>query len=147
MNSTCKKASFTTRTANETLPLVRAIVGDIVELAAEINETQQRLAYLGNGRNLNSQDPYSEELNSMHSVIDEKSRRLQHFLDELMALNIDATHAEQGYIHFPAMRQGENIFLCWKHGDGNVVYWHGMDEDCDQRRLIDLPIIQEALAN
>ena len=147
MNSTCKKPGFTTKTANEMLPLVRMIVGDIVELAAEINETQQRLAYLGNGRNLEAEDPYARELNSIHAVNDEKTRRLHSFIDELHALNLDATYAEEGFVHFPSRRHDQDIYLCWKLGEPRVIHWHGIGEDCHERRLIDLPIIQAALVD
>ncbi|MEL7497005.1 MAG: DUF2203 domain-containing protein [Planctomycetota bacterium] len=139
------KSEFTTKSANETLPLVKRIVGDIVELAHEVTETQKRLAFLTNGREDDPQDEYSKELQSMHEVTDAKSRQLNGFIDELLELNLDPTSAEQGFVNFPARREGKEICLCWKLGEPEVMYWHDVGEECHQRRLVDLPIIQTAL--
>ncbi len=33
-----------------------------------------------------------------------------------------------GLVDFPAMRDDEPIYLCWKLGEAGVAYWHGIDE-------------------
>ncbi len=33
-----------------------------------------------------------------------------------------------GLIDFPSMRGDEPVYLCWKLGEEEVGYWHGMDE-------------------
>ena len=33
-----------------------------------------------------------------------------------------------GLVDFPAMRDDEPIYLCWKLGEAAVNYWHGLDE-------------------
>lgn len=32
-----------------------------------------------------------------------------------------------GLLDFPAMRDGEVVFLCWKVGEPQVAYWHSID--------------------
>jgi hypothetical protein len=39
-----------------------------------------------------------------------------------------------GLIDFPSMRADEPINLCWKLGEEEVGYWHGMDEGFTTRR-------------
>ena len=39
-----------------------------------------------------------------------------------------------GLIDFPAMREDEPVYLCWKLGEPEVAYWHGMDEGFSLRR-------------
>lgn len=41
-----------------------------------------------------------------------------------------------GLIDFPSMREDEPVFLCWKLGEPEVAYWHGMDEGFTLRRPI-----------
>lgn len=144
--ATCK-SEFTTKTANSMLPLVRLIVGDIVELASDVTETQKRLALLTNGRVDSDDSDYSKELAAIQNVTDEKSRRLNGFLDELLELNLDATSAEEGFVNFPARRSEKDICLCWQLGEPEVMYWHEPGEECNRRRLVDLPLIQSALAD
>jgi hypothetical protein len=41
-----------------------------------------------------------------------------------------------GLIDFPALRGGEQIYLCWKAGEPCIEHWHGMDEAfMDRKRL------------
>ena len=35
---------------------------------------------------------------------------------------------DEGLLDFPAQRGGEQILLCWKVGEPEVAYWHGVDE-------------------
>ncbi|MBV8149172.1 MAG: DUF2203 domain-containing protein [Candidatus Eremiobacteraeota bacterium] len=39
-----------------------------------------------------------------------------------------------GLIDFPAVRAGEDVFLCWKFGESGVAYWHGTDEGFSFRK-------------
>ncbi|HEX2069186.1 MAG TPA: DUF2203 domain-containing protein [Actinomycetota bacterium] len=34
---------------------------------------------------------------------------------------------ESGLVDFPARREGEEIFLCWRLDEDRVAYWHGPD--------------------
>ncbi|MBV8245185.1 MAG: DUF2203 domain-containing protein [Candidatus Eremiobacteraeota bacterium] len=41
-----------------------------------------------------------------------------------------------GLVDFPAMRDGEPIYLCWKAGEPSIAHWHGIDETfADRKRL------------
>jgi hypothetical protein len=33
---------------------------------------------------------------------------------------------DTGLIDFPAERDGEQVFLCWRLGEGDVAYYHGV---------------------
>ena len=57
--------TFTIEQANATLPLVRAIVSDLVELSVEVAERRQRVGYLLKHRRKNENDPYWQELAAM----------------------------------------------------------------------------------
>jgi hypothetical protein len=39
-----------------------------------------------------------------------------------------------GLIDFPAVRDDEPIYLCWKLGEPRVAYWHGVDEGFRSRK-------------
>lgn len=41
-----------------------------------------------------------------------------------------------GLVDFPAMRDDEPIYLCWKLGESAVTYWHGIDEGLSGRRAL-----------
>jgi hypothetical protein len=41
-----------------------------------------------------------------------------------------------GLIDFPAMRDDEPVYLCWKLGEPSVAHWHGVDEGFTTRRAL-----------
>ena len=41
---------------------------------------------------------------------------------------------DTGLIDFPAERDGEQVFLCWRLGEGDVAYYHGVHSGFSGRR-------------
>lgn len=123
------KRFFTPEEANKTLPLVRAIVGDIVSLYGEIRERRDRLADLTdrNSSHASEDDPYREEVEVMEASIYNDIERLQEFVSELTQLGIDLKDPEVGLIDFPGLNDGREVCLCWKLGEDQVESWHEVD--------------------
>lgn len=136
---------FTLRQANQMLPLVQSITSDIVELANEVHQTRQRLDYLSLYRISEPEtDIYQSEVLAIEKGVAEKSTTIENFTDELTQLNLLTERVQLGYVHFPASRKSERVCLCWKSGDTEIKFWHGVSENCDQRRAIDLELIRQS---
>lgn len=118
---------FTLDEANRSLPLVRAIVQDMSELARGIAERRQRLRMLGFARRDGRMDPYLEELAEIEGQLDEEERRLDEFASELYELGVEPKNASEGLVDFPAERRGRIVYLCWKQDEPEVQYWHDLD--------------------
>ena len=144
MSSIECKRDFTIATATTTLPLVSRIVEDLVALSQEISDTQERLAFTVSDRD-NRSDVYSKELLSVRAETDKKSLRLKNCVDELLQLNVLTERVREGFVDFPALRNGQEICLCWQPGEQRVTHWHGVDESCKQRRLVDLQLVQKSV--
>lgn len=41
-----------------------------------------------------------------------------------------------GLLDFPSLREGREVYLCWKHGEEAVMYWHDIDAGYTGRQLI-----------
>ena len=143
MTNSGLEKGFTIREANQTLPLVRMIVEDIVVLSRQINETRDRLAYLTQGRPDNDND-YSKELQAIEDSTDRKTELLERYLAEIKSINAIPNSAVEGYIDFPALREDKPVCLCWRQGEDEVMHWHGIEEDCSKRRPVDLPLIRQS---
>jgi len=130
---------FSLATANRTLPLVRMIVGDIVELFRDVRDREERLNGLrrgdagGSGRN----DAYSEEVEQIRLDLERDVEKLQGFVDELQELGVEFKDPVMGLIDFPAIRDGQEVCLCWKLGEPTVAHWHTRDAGYSGRQPLE----------
>jgi len=93
---------FTPEEANKTLPEITILVSQVVELKKKIDRSHD------SGR---SSDV--EKLSNLMAKIEEKGAELK--------------DTDIGLIDFPALRFNEPVYLCWKLGEDEVLYWHGSE--------------------
>ena len=120
---------FSVASANQMLPLVRAIVSDIVELYPQVRDREERLRRINRGRQKESRsnDLYSEELDQVRVDLERDVELLQGFIDELHELGVEFKDPVMGLIDFPAQRNGKEVCLCWKLGEPAVDFWHTVE--------------------
>ncbi len=122
-----RRKIFTPTEANATLPLVRAIVSDLVDLSCELAERRQRLATLMGEKAGNPHDPYREEVVEVKRDMEKDAARLREFVDELHVLGVEPKSGTEGLVDFPAILNGKKVYLCWKLGEERVLFWHDLD--------------------
>ena len=44
---------------------------------------------------------------------------------------------DRGLIDFPAIRDGEEVYLCWELGEDSVEHWHDLESGYGGRRQLD----------
>ncbi len=118
---------FTVQEANATLPLVRAIVADLAALSRDVYDRRQRLLLLNSGRQPRPQDPYQEELAQIEEELKKDTRRLQEYIEELRQLGVEPKSATEGLVDFVSVMDGRRVYLCWKLGEPEILYWHELD--------------------
>jgi len=112
---------FTVNEANEALP-------DVVEkftMASKQREVvlmlEKRLQMsISTNSSLESYMIIKQELNS--SVT-----KFYHAMQILEDTGVSVKSVEQGLLDFPAKRFDKDIWLCWKHGEDQIKFWHDMD--------------------
>jgi hypothetical protein len=118
---------FTIDEANATLPLVRAITADLVELSTHVIERRERLNLLTAGREVRGEDPYSQELAQVQREIEQDIERLQEYVEELRQIGVEPKNPAEGVVDFPAKLEGRVVFLCWQLGEPEVLHWHEVE--------------------
>lgn len=129
-NNDEKNKYFTIEEANNALPLVRAIVADIVAKYAEVSERKSRLDQIResrSSRDRSSQDLYGEELTQVEEELDQEIARLQEFIDELENLGVELKDISRGLVDFRSFMDGREVYLCWLLGEEEVGHWHELD--------------------
>ena len=116
---------FNIRQANATLPLVRSIVREIVELSQKVIDTRRRISFVNESRDDDAKgaDYYREETHAIAEAIAQDEERLAECIAELQDLGIEINELTRGLIDFPAERNGEKVFLSWQYGEPKIEHW------------------------
>jgi len=69
--------------------------------------------------------------------VPEDYQKLRKLVMSIYSLGIEIKGIEQGLLDFPAMRNGEEVFLCWKMDDSDIEFWHHTKDGFSGRQHID----------
>lgn len=130
-----KRKYFTAEEANKMLPLVRAIVGDIVDQYTSVNGLRERLSAVPVERRRPPNDVYTEELAQSQAELDSQETRLAAYIDELARLGVELKGPD-GLCDFPSLRDGRPVYLCWRLGEPQVLHWHELNAGVAGRQLL-----------
>jgi len=132
------KRYYTVEEANKTLPLVKAIVGDIVAKYQAIRERRQRLDRIRRSKKVrdSATDVYEEELLEIEADLDRELTELDGFVSELTSLGIELKDPEVGLIDFRALMDGREVYLCWLMGEDEISHWHELDAGFQGRQSL-----------
>lgn len=121
------KKYYSVAEANAALPLVRAIVRDIADLARELRERHERLTRLRpNDRGVLG-EAYNEELQYVQEEFERDQARMKEYERELQKLGVEIKDYYTGLIDFLSWLDGREVYLCWRLGEPEVGFWHELD--------------------
>ena len=125
---------FTAQQANETLREVRPLTEQLVAHRRALVELQERQSTLttriaGNGGNV---EPH--ELEDVQEQLDEEVAGIAGCVARIHELGALVKDLDAGLVDFPATRDGEDVLLCWRLGENEVAFWHGVDEGFSGRK-------------
>jgi len=121
-----KRRYFSVEEANRMLPLVRAIVTDIVQQWHKVNELKQRLSAVMSERKRPASDIYSEELAQSQAEMEVEEEKLAFYIEELTKLGVELKGPD-GLCDFFSIMDGREVYLCWRLGEPEVAHWHELN--------------------
>lgn len=132
------KRVFTVEEANQRLPLVKAIVQDIVELFRDVQQRRERLVSVKQFRaeGTSSSRFHSEETEQVEAELSRDEEKLAEFVRELHELGVEFKDPVLGLVDFPSRMDGRIVHLCWKLDEPEVQFWHELDAGFAGRQLL-----------
>src|SRR4051812_25582930 len=95
------KKYFTVAEANAALPLVRAIVRDITELARDLRDRHERLTRVRPKERAKIGESYEEEIQHIQQEFERDQERMHEFEQELKTLGVELKDYYTGLLDFP----------------------------------------------
>jgi hypothetical protein len=129
--------TYTVDEANNELPRVRTIVGQIAELSAMLPELEDeaRIAEYESKRPAAGAEDRDRHQQARDAVSGAELALLK-AVASLNSVGIQLKGPLEGLIDFPSYRDGELIELCWKLGEERVEYWHKVGEGFSGRKKL-----------
>ena len=111
-------AEFTPARATQMLPLVGAIVADMVQLSTAVDARTKQLSEIDDIPGSDRQS-YREELIDIHMSVEEDRAKFEKCVEELLALGVYPHEPFDGCVDFPTKLNRQGVSLCWRMGGRN----------------------------
>jgi len=129
---------FTAEEANDALQDVRPLTEELVahrRALVDLQELQLSLTerIAGNGGNVEPR-----KLQELQERLDEEVAGIARCVARIHEAGALVKDLDQGLVDFPARRAGEDVLLCWRLGEDEIGYWHGLEEGFSGRKPLPL---------
>jgi hypothetical protein len=119
---------FTLEEANAAVVELRPVVARMVEHGRNLADAQRKQRSLVTNIAGNGGDLQPSDLRELAETIQAEADAIAACAQEIDAAGAQIKSLEEGLLDFPSRRDGELVLLCWKLGEGEIEYWHGLDE-------------------
>jgi len=114
---------FTVQEANALIPTLTIILKELIAKRELVQVRRRELAVMevkarGNGRE--SAVAAAELRQALEDVLAEMNEGI----DRIAELGCELKDLPQGLIDFPSLRDGRQVYLCWRLGEERVAFWH-----------------------
>ena len=113
---------------------MRPLAERMAELRRRLTVEQRRQAELVTIVGGNGHGNAAREYEQLTQRLEEETRELVACAGEIQALGAVVKDLELGLVDFPSLRDGEEVFLCWRVGEDEIGFWHPVDEGFAGRR-------------
>ena len=122
------KRHFTINEANRLLGIIRPLIEQLSGLKAILDEQGYdiyRHQYFG-GISPNGTGEFPKEMEELVEIV-----------KKIAAYGVVIKSIDNGLFDFPHIRaNGEEVYLCWKRGEGEILYWHKIPDGFSGRKNI-----------
>jgi hypothetical protein len=114
-------------TVEEARALVPRLRGLLVALQAEKRELDQLLGELRRLAPLAFLNGHGAQLERIEQRVAELTRSIREKVRVIHQLGVEVKDLDMGIVDFPSLRDGREVYLCWRVDEPTVAYWHDLD--------------------
>ena len=88
-----------------------------------------------------------EEVHQAQETLERDQKRMHEYEAELKKLGVELKDYFTGLLDFYSLRDGREVYLCWKLGEQGITHWHTSSEGFAGRKPVDERIAKAKKAN
>lgn len=128
--------TFTLEEAGDLLPRVRPLAEGLVERKRALDRAESRREELRARIGANGGDITPADVREAEQAVAQEAAAVAAAVDELQELGVLVKDLDLGLVDFPSLREEEVVLLCWRVGEEEIGYWHGLEEGYAGRKPI-----------
>jgi hypothetical protein len=129
---------FSLAEAQRLIPRLERLMRDAVarkgvyqEAERAIQSITERVMMMG-GMNVNR-----DRAREARQLRDSAAQNLRQTVEQVQELGCVVKDLDIGLVDFPTRFRGVDVYLCWRMGEPDIEFWHGVDEGFRGRKAID----------
>ncbi len=111
------------------LRLMQRLRADLADCERELHDMQIRIAS-------NGHLPL-EDLGELPALVNDLTQRIAECAREITESGALVKDPDMGLLDFPSLREGREVYLCWRLGEERVAWWHEVDSGLSGRRPLE----------
>ena len=115
---------FTPEEANALLP-------DLSRRIREMSERVRRAKSVAEG------DQRVEGGQPSRANLEQLQNDVRELISVIQAEGVHVKGTDPGLLDFPALRNGQEVYLCWREGEDRIDYWHPIHTGIAGRQAVD----------
>jgi hypothetical protein len=120
---------FTVAEANQVITIIRPLMRQLLEMRASIQRKQPEAwpaveKAAGNGGN------------KAASHVALKFEKMETLVKAIQGTGALVKDLDSGLVDFLSVRDGREVYLCWRYGEDEIHYWHDIDAGFSGRNPI-----------
>lgn len=123
------KKLFTLAEANHLVPRLLDWVPEIQKLSASMNHD---FPDISNAREKAKWDGGSVEGGEYLNVV----MKYNHLIQQIESIGCEIKGVREGLVDFPSLREGREVYLCWRMPEKEIRFWHDLDTGFSGRKPI-----------
>lgn len=117
---------FTREEAESLLPQITVVLQAIQKTRQEARASQQDIENLQT-RLMNNGHGLHERIVQLRSTLEGHIHTLRVLREEVLRFGCELKDPDTGLIDFLSLRNGKEVYLCWRLGEDRIRFWHTLD--------------------
>ena len=118
---------FTLDEAGKHVPWLAQLFADLRPLRARAQELEKETTALEQRIGSNGGSTTRDRLEQQRALLDEVVGQINVKADAISERGILVKGIEPGLVDFPSLKDGREVYLCWREGEAQIDYWHEVD--------------------
>ncbi len=118
---------FTLDEAREHVPWLAQIFADLKPLRVRAQELAGETRVLEQRIGSNGGSTTRDRLEQQRGLFEEVASEINQKADAISEKGILVKGIEPGLVDFPSLREGREVYLCWREGEAQIDFWHEVD--------------------